>query len=158
MHNHYNATTHNMKTSFSKAMTVLSALGIAVTSYLIHQHYAPVDSSFCNFNDYVSCDIVNKSEFSTIFGVPVSIFGLLTYIYLFVFSLASMRNKAWAKKLFLPTVAFTLFGLLFSFYLTYTEFFVLFAVCIFCLTQQILILSISSLLLISLWHSKKISN
>ena len=147
-----------MKTSFSKTLVVLPGLGIAVTAYLIQQHYAPVATSFCNFNDYVSCDIVNKSEYSEIFGIPVSILGLITYVYLFVFAIASLKNKSWAKKLLVPTLAFTLGGLGFSLYLTYIEFFVLYAVCIFCLTQQLFILSISILLSLSVWHSKKISN
>lgn len=147
-----------MKTSFSKALLVLSALGIVVTGYLIHQHYAPIDTSFCNFNDYVSCDIVNKSEYSTLFGIPVSILGLLTYLYLFIFAIISLKNSSLAKKLLFPTLVFTLGGLGFSLYLTYLEFFVLYAVCIFCLSQQLLIITISILLSLSVWHSKKTSN
>ncbi len=147
-----------MKLTLPKTIATLSALGIAITGYLIHQHYAPIDSSFCNFNDFVSCDIVNKSEYSEIFGIPVSILGLLTYVYLFIFSMGWIRNASWAKKLLIPTLAFTLGGFGFSIYLTYIEFFVLYAVCIFCLSQQVLILSISILLTLSVWRSRKTLN
>ncbi len=137
------------------SLILVSFVGFLDASYLTIAHYTGLALRCTVFN---GCEQVTPSQYSEIFGIPVSILGLITYVYLFVFAIASLKNKSWAKKLLVPTLAFTLGGLGFSLYLTYIEFFVLYAVCIFCLTQQLFILSISILLSLSVWHSKKISN
>lgn len=144
-----------MKNIFPKLITALSFAGMLVTAYLIHQHFAPVGTSVCNYNDYVSCDIVNKSEYSEILGVPVAIPGFLTYVALFVFGIGLMKGKTLATAHVKKVFALTVLATLFSAYLTYVEFFVLFAVCIFCLTQQLIILLITLLTGLHIWKSKK---
>lgn len=144
-----------MKPLIIKIITILSALGMIVTGYLVYQHYKPVDTSFCNFSDYVNCDIVNKSEYSEILGTPVSMLGFIAYAYLFVFAISVLKKASWTESLLIPTLIFAIVGLAFSGYLTYIEFFVLYAVCVFCLAQQLIILIITTLLGISVWHSKK---
>ena len=123
------------------ALTLLSLLGMGVSAYLIHQHFKPSGTSFCNVNEYVNCDIVNKSEYAEISGIPVSVLGFGAYSILLVLSLAAslVRYR-------LPAVTtgalFSAGGLAFSIYLTGIEFFVLNAICLFCLTSQIFILFI----------------
>lgn len=126
-------------------LRALSFLGMLVTAYLTYQHFAYPGGKFCNVNDYVSCDIVNKSIYAEIFGVPVAILGLIAYTFFFLLSFrltpGLFKYGAFAAGL----------GLLFSLYLTLVEFFVLNAVCIFCVTQQILILFIF-LIFLFLWR------
>ena len=52
---------------YFRIISFLAAAGIFVTIYLIFQHYRTVGGSFCNVNDYVNCDIVNKSKYAEIF-------------------------------------------------------------------------------------------
>lgn len=148
-------TTIHLKKQFQFS-AVLGFLGMAVTTYLIYQHYKTPGSSFCNVSDFVSCDVVNKSLYSELFGIPVSMLGFATYAFLFAVSLLLARGVL-APQRFIP-VLFSVsgFGLLFSLYLTYVEFFILWAVCIFCITQQILIAVLfinSSLIWRKLKHS-----
>lgn len=139
---------------------ILSALGVGVTIYLIYQHYKPSADSFCNISDYVSCDVVNKSIYAEIFGIPVAVFGFLTYTALFVVSLGLYKGWNFTKILggltqhrtIVGTAVLSTLGLVFSLYLTWIEFFVLTAVCIFCLTQQVFILIIS-LIYLMLWRN-----
>lgn len=117
----------------------LNFLAILVTGYLVYLHYKPTASTLCKINEYFDCDIVNKSIYSEIFGVPVAILGLLTYLFLFGMAWVIYKNirlTRWLWVMFGVTVV----GVLFSGYLTYIELFVLYAICIFCLAQQILIL------------------
>lgn len=123
------------------AVMALAFAGMLVTAYLTYQHYADPGGAFCNVNQYVSCDIVNQSVYAEIFGIPVAILGFLAYTTILVMAISAW--KGWHPQ---PIIRFGTFftglGLLFSLYLTYIEFFVLRALCIFCLTQQILIIII----------------
>lgn len=138
---------------YLRAIVVLSFVGMLVTAYLIYQHYKDAGGSFCDINDFVNCDIVNKSTYAEIFGIPVSVLGFFAYGVFFFASLFfhSIERKIHSGPLLGGLTLFSGIGLLFSLYLTYIEFFVLYAVCIFCLTQQILIFIIF-LLFISLWR------
>ena len=62
-----------------RAITLLAIGGIADSIYGIVQHFGPTGTGVCNWGGVISCDIVNKSVFSEIAGVPVAIIGLLGY-------------------------------------------------------------------------------
>lgn len=135
-----------------------------VTAYLIYQHYKDPGGAFCNVNDYVSCDIVNKSIYSEIFGIPVAALGFVSYGVLFILSIRLSRGEAkqlmrqqgasLTRRLVDFATLFSGAGLLFSLYLTYIEFFVLQALCILCITQQILILFIF-LIYLYIWFAQR---
>lgn len=133
--------------------SLLSFLGILVAAYLVYQHYKPAGGSFCNIGDYVNCDIVNKSIYSEIFGIPVAALGMLAYGILFAGSMWMKRNIAVLSWL----LVFAGLSLALSLYLTFVEFFVLRAVCMFCITQQILIIIIF-ITLIMLWLAHRKSS
>lgn len=144
-----------MKSTALKIVTALSFLGMFVAAYLIYQHFKIPGSSFCNVSDYVSCDVVNKSRYSEIFGIPVSILGFLAYVFIFFTSFGLV--KGWFKNILGWLALFSILSLTFSLYLTYVEFFVLYALCIFCLTQQTIILFIS-IILFYLWLKNRRSS
>lgn len=120
------------------AMTVLSPIGLAASSYLLYLHFKPEASTICKLSERFDCDIVNKSPYSEIFGIPVALIGILVYFALFLFAL---RGKWRDQTKLLPWVLLCTSGaVLFSLYLTGVEAFILRAFCLFCLTQQIVIL------------------
>lgn len=136
-------------------INILALAGVLVTAYLTYQHYKPVGGSFCNVNDYVNCDIVNKSMFADVFGIPVALIGLIAYSGFFIFSFG-MVQKWWSPSAqnTLAAMLASISGVLFSLYLTYIEFFILRAVCVMCITQQIIILLIF-IFFIFLWRTQK---
>jgi uncharacterized membrane protein len=125
----------------------LNFLAILITLYLTYMHYKPDASEICVLSDTFNCDIVNKSSYAELFGVPVAILGLMAYLFLFGSAIALTRDMKFYKYLkFLRPIRLmwimfgvTAAGVLFSGYLTYIELFVLEAICIFCLAQQIII-------------------
>lgn len=139
------------KTRFVLSLILLGIAGMLVSGYLIFQHYDTSGESFCDVNDYINCDIVNKSMYAEVAGVPVAILGLVAYFVIFLTAVGLRQN--WflrARPVIAALGIFTGLSFLFSLYLTYVEFFVLRAVCIFCLTSQAIILAIF-LISLSLW-------
>ncbi len=135
-----------MKTRFFIGVIFfLSIFALGISGYLIRQHYAP-STGFClpgiKSN---SCDIVNKSLYSEIFGVPLGLYGVL--FFLMIASLSGifffekkinplgLDHKKLSEYLFFLLLG----GFAFIFYLVYIELFVLYAICIFCTAVHILI-------------------
>ena len=118
------------------------ALGGALVSFVsLYHHYGTSATSYCNIGENFNCDIVNRSTYSTIFGIPVALIGIAGY--LAVLTLATFyRNQAKAPAML---AVGSLAGLGFALYLTYIEGFVLAAWCILCLSSLALILSIAVL-------------
>jgi protein-disulfide isomerase/uncharacterized membrane protein len=65
-------------------MLVLALAGVAVAGELtalhVRVHLDPEYRSFCAINSTVNCDTVAQSEYSVLFGVPVSVWGLLGFL------------------------------------------------------------------------------
>lgn len=121
----------------SLVLALLAAIGIAVMGYLTYIHYAVGATSVCDLSAKISCDVVNRSLFSEVFGVPVSVFGALYFLIMFL--VAAFRGK---RDYLLNAVPFTVFSLAFSLYLSGLEFFVIGAVCLFCELSKALMVAI----------------
>lgn len=119
-------------------MIAASLIGLALASVSLLHNSGIVSGSFCALDETINCDVVNRGPFSTIGPVPVALIGVLGYLFLSVGSVMLLRqpkDKALVRLLLLASGA----GLLFSFYLTYLEAFVLDAWCLLCLGSQAVI-------------------
>jgi uncharacterized membrane protein len=123
------------------AIAVLAAAGVVVSSISLYHHYGTSNTSFCDFGEDFNCDMVNRSIYSTVLGIPVALIGVLGYA--LVLALATLyRAKAETPAmLFIASVA----GLGFAIYLTYIEGLVLGVWCILCLSSLGLIVGITAL-------------
>jgi uncharacterized membrane protein len=123
------------------AIALLAVAGAAVSSVSLYHHYDTSPSSFCDFGATFNCDMVNRSVYSAVFGIPVALIGIFGYGILMV--LATLyRAKAEVPLLLLFV---SLAGLGFALYLTYVEAFVLAVWCILCLSSLALIVVITGL-------------
>ena len=118
---------------------VAAIVGIVASGESILAHYSIVSSTFCTINTTFNCDVVNKSEYSELFGIPVSVFGLLAYIALLGLSIFLRRGKQ--ETAFTLLLLLAVGGFTFSLYLTSIEAFVLYTWCLVCLTSQASILA-----------------
>jgi len=123
------------RTALINAIALVAVAGIAVSSISLHHHFGTSRTSFCDFGQAFNCDIVNRSVYSTMLGVPVALIGVLGYLLILAFA-TIYRSKAETPVLL--AIA-SLGGLAFSLYLTYVEKFVLAAWCILCLSSLALI-------------------
>jgi vitamin-K-epoxide reductase (warfarin-sensitive) len=123
------------------AIAILAIAGMIVSAVSLQRHYAKSSSTFCEFGEKFNCDIVNRSEYSSLMGIPVAGIGIVGYGVLL--GLATMyRTRVEAPlRLLVAAVA----GLGFALYLTYVEGFVLGTWCILCLSSLGLIAGITAL-------------
>ena len=116
-------------------VAILAVCGVVVSSVSLQHHYAKSKTAFCDIGDNFNCDIVNRSQYSEVLGIPVALIGMLGYGALA--GLASVcREKRETPALIL---AGALAGLAFALYLTYIEARVLGVWCIMCLSSLALI-------------------
>ena len=125
-------------------IAVLSVAGVVLSAISLHRHYAKSATNFCDFSQKFSCDIVNRSEYSEIEGIPVAGIGVAGYAALFVLS------TVWRARPETPTrlLVAALLGLAFGLYLTYVEAYPLTTWCILCV-GSFLVISMISLLSIA---------
>jgi len=107
---------------------VLAALGMILSGYLTYSAWQNKLVAFCSAG--AGCDVVLNSRWSTLFGMPTSLWGFLAYALLAAVAwnrdAANQWRWAWVVSLF---------GLLYSLYLTAISFFELKAACPYCLTS-----------------------
>ena len=118
---------------------MLSLGGVIVSAVSLQRHYAKSATAFCDFSQRFSCDIVNRSEQSSIVGIPVAGIGVAGYAVLFVLSTFRRSGAETPNRLLAAALA----GLVFALRLTYVEAYVLETWCILCLTSLALISLIS---------------
>ena len=117
------------------AVAFVALGGVAISSVSLYHHFSKSKTSFCDINESFNCDLVNRSTYSTVLGVPAALIGILGY--LLILALATVyREKAETPAMLLIVSAA---GLGFALYLTYIEGHVLGAWCILCLTSLALI-------------------
>jgi vitamin-K-epoxide reductase (warfarin-sensitive) len=128
-------------------VAILAVCGVAVSSVSLQHHYATSKTAYCDIGQTFNCDIVNRSAYSTVLGVPVALIGMLGFAALA--GLATVyRERGEVPSLLLGgSVA----GLAFALYLTYIEGHILAVWCILCLSSLALIVAIT---LVSgvIWH------
>lgn len=101
----------------------------------LERHYAKSASAFCDLSQKFSCDIVNRSEYSTILGIPVAAIGVAGYGALLVLATFWKTRSETPNRL----LAAALFGLAFALYLTYIEAYELMTWCTLCLASLAMI-------------------
>jgi uncharacterized membrane protein len=122
-------------------IAILAVAGALVSSVSLYHHYGRSETSYCDFGESFNCDLVNRSIYSAISGVPVALIGMVGYIALLV-PATFYRGRAETPSILAMA---SLAGLGFALYLTYIEGFVLAAWCVLCLSSLALIFSITVL-------------
>jgi uncharacterized membrane protein len=120
-------------------VALLAVGGIVVSSVSLRHHYETSKTAFCDIGGNFNCDIVNRSSYSSIKGIPVALIGMLGYAALVGLATVYRERRETPALLFLGALC----GLTFSSYLTYIEGWVLGAWCIVCLSSLVLIAAIT---------------
>jgi vitamin-K-epoxide reductase (warfarin-sensitive) len=113
------------------AIAILAVAGMAVSAVSLQRHYAKSASAFCDLGEKFNCDIVNRSEYSSVMGIPVAGIGVAGYGMLLALATAYRSRANTPMRLLAAAAA----GLAFALYLTYVEGFVLDTWCILCLAS-----------------------
>jgi uncharacterized membrane protein/protein-disulfide isomerase len=126
----------------ARTLSVVCAL-VGLTAMLaaayVHYHliFDPRYASFCDINTTVSCSQVYMSRYSTVYGVPVSVYGVIWFAGVLVLLAADSIGPQTLRES-VPGYLFALStaGLAVVLYLGYISIAVLKAYCVLCLTSD----------------------
>ena len=118
---------------------ILAVCGIVVSSISLQHHYAKAKTEFCDIGQSFNCDLVNRSQYSEIMGIPVALIGMIGYGALAGLATVYRERRETPSLIFAGAVA----GLGFAIYLTYIEARVLGVWCILCLSSLALIAALT---------------
>lgn len=122
-------------------VAVLSLAGLVDSAISLQRHYAKSETNFCDLTQKFSCDVVNRSEYSTVLDVPVAGIGVGGYAALLLLATLWKSQAETPSRLLAASVA----GVAFALYLTYIEAYKLMTWCILCLASLCLIFLIAVL-------------
>lgn len=118
------------------AIPLLSLVGLGVAGYLAYVETQQVSAVCGPVGD---CNTVQQSAYARLFGlIPIGVLGVAGYVAILIFWILERSGHVQLAGLAsLALLVLTLFGTLFSIYLTFLEPFVIGATCIWCLTSAI---------------------
>jgi uncharacterized membrane protein len=123
---------------------LLALLGLGVAGYLAQVETQQVAAVCGPVGD---CNTVHQSPYAWLFGlIPIGVLGLLGYAAILIACAAARFGHRLLARLAWPALlAMTLFGTLFSIYLTFLEPFVIGATCAWCLISAVLMTALLAL-------------
>ena len=119
------------KENIWKELIILSVIGIGLAIYLFYNFLNKPLVESCYVNSTINCDAITKGSLSTMFGIPVSLIGLIGYVVILLSSIYKKSKTA---------LAMSAFGMIFCLSITYQEIFNLKVICPVCLTCQLVML------------------
>jgi uncharacterized membrane protein len=122
--------------SLRLAAALVALAGVAVAGYLTWVHF---DDTVLVCTTDGGCETVQESEYAEIAGIPVAALGLVAYALV----LGLVGWDAPPARLGAATIA--LVGLLFSMYLLVLQLFVIDAVCVWCMANDVVIAPVLAL-------------
>jgi len=117
---------------------VLAFIGFLDASYLTIQHYKGVPPP-CSLLE--GCEIVTTSKYAEVLGIPVALPGVLYYLSILILTVSFFSSKdgsifGGGNKRFLAWAALlTPFGFIASLWFLFIQFFVIDALCLYCLVS-----------------------
>ncbi len=129
-----NLLAHPLPKWLAVSMLILSLFGILDAGYLTANHY--LDAKTVCFS-LSNCDQVLQSQYAVVLGVvPLALIGLGYYLALFTLLLLYVRKPR--IELWYAVMAILAFAFLVSLFLVYLQFFVIRALCMYCLLSATL--------------------
>jgi uncharacterized membrane protein len=108
----------------------LSIIGFGISMYLTIDHFQGV-APICSSKGFVDCQKVTESSWSHIFGIPVSLLGLLFYTAMLGINFPPLW-RARSPWVAVARLALAASGICFVLYLLAAELFSIKAICLWC--------------------------
>ena len=127
------------------SMLALALIGIGAALYVAHGNYTG-QSLWCPILD--GCNAVVNSPYSRVFGVPMSYFGFIYFLYMFALAVR-LVFEPFAQSLRLRAILYAAMGAISSMYFIYLQLRFIRELCSYCLISAV----VSVLLVVAaLWH------
>jgi uncharacterized membrane protein len=119
------------------AVAIVALAGTAIAGYLTYVHYQP-DALICTASG--GCETVQDSDYATLLGIPVALLGLCAYVVVLVLvAWDSEPARLGAAMIALSAVGFAV-------YLVSLQAFVIDAWCVWCLSNDLVIVPLLAIL------------
>lgn len=128
----------------NRMVFILSILGVIMAIYVL-QSFLRQSSIICLTS---GCELVRKNPASYILGIPVPAFGLVGYTLLAILAFTRTVNKD--PIFFKLMLGVAIFGVAFVSWFTYTEIFIIKAICTWCAVSTVNMIAIFVILLTNL--------
>ncbi len=140
----------NAKQSWlNTAQLILILAGIGIASYLTYVKLFDVKPYCAGVGN---CEAVQSSPYAMLFGVPVAIWGLLSYLGLLALFLVKRSDwRGFGHLARQVTFLATLVGVMYSAYLTYLELFVINEICPWCVASAIVMTALFALAIVDVF-------
>jgi len=113
------------------ALSLLASFVLSVESYQLAKD--PETKLSCSVNIVLNCATVANHPSATQFGFPNSYFGMVAEPIVITVAIAGLAGVAFPRRfMFAAQIAYTL-GFLYAYYLFYTSYFIIGALCPWCL-------------------------
>lgn len=116
---------------------ILSIIGLVDSLYLTWIKISQ-NQTLC-IKGLGDCWSVNTSRYAELFGIPIAIYGAATYVIILLVLLFESKITLLTENGSYLLFGISLFGTIYSIYLTYLEFVVIKAICPFCILSAIII-------------------
>ena len=129
--------THERKSFITiRHIQLISVLfGLCVSGYLSYLKITDVPS-VCIQSGPFNCNVVLNSVYSEVAGIPIAYLGFLTYVIIGIVLLFENRVGLFQEYGRLITFGIGLFAWMFSMWLVFVQFFLLEALCPWCLSHE----------------------
>ncbi len=109
------------------AFLIASFIGFFDATYITAKQYLGTP-----FNCFINgCEDVIASQYATIGNIPTALLGVIYYLIIFIFVVAYLDTK---KRFFINFIAkFVVVGLIASIWFLFVQFFIIKALCLYCL-------------------------
>jgi uncharacterized membrane protein len=130
------------------AIAVFSLIGVFLATYLTLYKLGYLESLACGTG---SCEVVQSSRWSKLWGLPVALWGAGFYLLIFALSLmGSLGRNAESRFIGVSLALLSGWGVLFSAWLTFVEVARIHAICRFCVASAGLVVTLFALSLADL--------
>lgn len=119
----------------------MTLIGVGIGLYLTYVKVAD-EEAVCVKSDTFDCNSVQTSAYSEMLGIPVAFIGLAAYGTMLGLLLLERRISLVNEYSRVLLFAMTLFGVVYSAYLTYIEAFVLEKWCMWCVASALLMVGL----------------
>ena len=121
---------------FGAGMTALALAGLAIATYLLA---ARISGEAPACGPVKGCETVAASEYATLFGVPIALFGVGFSVILVAACVVWWRRAD--RRALYASYGLGLAGIIAVAYLTYLEVFVIGAICVWCVGYAVTIVA-----------------
>lgn len=124
---------NGLRKPLTLASLFLAVIGLAISVYLSYVHYNP-DALVCGAGN---CDIVQASQYSKMFGIPIALLGVAMFLFLIAGLILREKRPVWSDVISTGILIMLIAAVLYWAYLTYLELNVIHAICQWCVATSI---------------------